>query len=106
MLDTRMEPAVARDMVKGAADPLHSEFRLSGPMLLNLTRLESWSPDVLLLRSFRQFQAERDAPAQLRKAALLRVLPVPLHVCPGFTHVYRVLERMPTILKRCHQHVS
>ena len=73
MLDTRMDPAVAKDMVKGAADPLHSEFRLSGPMLLNLTRLESWSPDTLLMRSFRQFQAERNAPAQLHKAALLRV---------------------------------
>ncbi len=73
MLDTRMEPAVAKEMVKGAADPLHSEFRLSGPMLLNLTRLESWSPDALLLRSFRQFLAERGAPAQLHKAALLRV---------------------------------
>ncbi len=73
MLDTRMEPAVAKEMVKGAADPLHSEFRLSGPMLLNLTRLESWSPDALLLRSFRQFLAERSAPAQLQKAALLRV---------------------------------
>ncbi|KAK9827440.1 hypothetical protein WJX74_002542 [Apatococcus lobatus] len=72
MLDTRMEPAVAKDMVKGAADPLHSAFRLSGPMLLNLTRLESWSPDTLLMRSFRQFEAERDAPAQLRKAAALR----------------------------------
>ena len=73
MLDTRMEPAVAKDMVKGAADPLHSEFRLSGPMLLNLTRLESWSPDALLLRSFRQFLAQRGAPMQRQKAAQLRV---------------------------------
>jgi hypothetical protein len=28
MLDTKLEPAIAKDMLRGAADPLWSEFRL------------------------------------------------------------------------------
>ena len=39
MLDTRLEPAVARDMVKGAADPLYSAFHLGYNMLLNILRV-------------------------------------------------------------------
>ena len=40
MLDTRLEPAVAREMVQGAPDTLRSEFHLGYNMLLNLLRCE------------------------------------------------------------------
>ena len=36
MLDHRMEPSAAKDMIKGAADPLYSEFHLQYGMLLNM----------------------------------------------------------------------
>lgn len=36
MLDTKLEPAVAKDMLRGAADPLWSEFRLG------YVTLDSW----------------------------------------------------------------
>lgn len=44
MLDTRLEPAVAKDMIKGAPDVMHSEFHLKYAMLLNLTRMEAGDP--------------------------------------------------------------
>jgi len=39
-----MEPAVARDMIKGAADPLLSAFYLRYSMLLALARVEVQPP--------------------------------------------------------------
>ena len=56
MIDTRMEPAVARSMVQGAPDTLHSEFHLSYAMLLNLLLSDASEPESLLKASFRQFQ--------------------------------------------------
>lgn len=41
MMDTRLEPPVAKDMIKGAPDFLYSEFHLTYSMLLNLLR---WGP--------------------------------------------------------------
>ena len=38
MLDTKMEPAIAKEMIRGAPDTLHSEFHLEYSMLLNLLR--------------------------------------------------------------------
>lgn len=38
MMDTRLEPPVAKDMIKGAPDFLCSEFHLTYSMLLNLLR--------------------------------------------------------------------
>ena len=38
MMDTKLEPAVAKDMMKGAPDTLYSEFHLTYSMLLNLLK--------------------------------------------------------------------
>lgn len=73
MLDTRMEPAVARGMVQGAPDTLHSEFHLSYTMLLNLLLGEMADPESLLRASFRQFQMERSLPDLQRRVAALTV---------------------------------
>lgn len=61
MLDTKMEPSVAREMVKGAPDVLTSSFHLGYNMLLNLGLVggEGAQPADLMAQSFRQFQVRR-----------------------------------------------
>jgi len=56
MLDEKMEPAVAKGMLKGVADRLNSAFHLSYNMILNLLRVEGISPEYMLERCFYQFQ--------------------------------------------------
>ncbi|KAL4426270.1 hypothetical protein ABPG77_009885, partial [Micractinium sp. CCAP 211/92] len=63
MMDTRLDPPVAKDMIKGAPDFLYSEFHLTYSMLLNLLRVEGVDPETLMSRSYRQFQLERGLPA-------------------------------------------
>ncbi|KAF9912565.1 ATP-dependent RNA helicase mtr4 [Linnemannia zychae] len=62
MLDQKMEPAVAQGMVLGTADPLNSAFYLSYYMILNLMRIEGFSPDYMLEKCFHQFQTSGDIP--------------------------------------------
>lgn len=69
-----MEPAVARNMLKGLPDTLHSEFRLSYSMLLNLMRGEGRMPArELLAASFKQFQVEQALPALKLRVEKLQV---------------------------------
>jgi ATP-dependent RNA helicase DOB1 len=71
MIDEKMEPAVAKDILKGTADPLNSAFHLGYNMLLNLMRVEGGDPERMMQLSFHQFQNERAAPAmQLELRAL------------------------------------
>ncbi|KAJ9531849.1 hypothetical protein QJQ45_022039, partial [Haematococcus lacustris] len=57
MLDTKLEPAIAKEMIKGAPD------NLTYHMLLNLMRVvEGVNPEDLMSLSFRQFQVERSLP--------------------------------------------
>ncbi|CAA7047412.1 unnamed protein product [Microthlaspi erraticum] len=62
MVDEKMEPAVAKSMLKGSADALNSAFHLSYNMLLNQLRSEEGDPENLLRNSFFQFQADRAIP--------------------------------------------
>ncbi|KAG2247299.1 hypothetical protein Bca52824_086927 [Brassica carinata] len=62
MVDEKMEPAVAKSMLKGSADSLNSAFHLSYNMLLNQLRSEDGDPENLLSNSFFQFQADRAIP--------------------------------------------
>ncbi|CAK9262411.1 unnamed protein product [Sphagnum jensenii] len=62
MLDEKLEPAIAKSMVKGSADPLNSAFHLGYNMLLNQMRCEESNPEELLRRSFHQFQCDRALP--------------------------------------------
>jgi ATP-dependent RNA helicase DOB1 len=64
-----MEPAIAKDMVKGAPDPLTSAFALRYSQLLALARVEGASPEQLLGSSFRQWQLQRSLPALEARAA-------------------------------------
>lgn len=56
MIDEKMEPQVAKGMVKGQADRLDSAFHLGYNMILNLMRVEGISPEFMLENSFYQFQ--------------------------------------------------
>ncbi|TKA24691.1 hypothetical protein B0A50_05679 [Salinomyces thailandicus] len=56
MIDEKMEPAVAKDIVRGEQDKLNSAFYLGYNMILNLMRVEGISPEFMLERCFFQFQ--------------------------------------------------
>jgi len=71
MLDEKMEPAVCKDILYGAPDPLNSSYRISYNMLLNLMRVEDVDPEYLLRASFHQFQREKDAPGLIADAESL-----------------------------------
>jgi ATP-dependent RNA helicase DOB1 len=72
MIDEKMEPAAAKEILKGTADALNSAFHLGYNMLLNLQRMEGGDPERMMALSFHQFQAERAAPAM--EAELVRLL--------------------------------
>lgn len=56
MLDEKMEPAVAKNMLKGEANALDSAFYLTYSMILNMIRVEGAVPEMILEKSFYQFQ--------------------------------------------------
>lgn len=68
MLDEKMDPAVCKEILYGAPDPLNSSYKISYNMLLNLMRVEDVDPEYLLRASFHQFQREQAAPALIAKA--------------------------------------
>jgi ATP-dependent RNA helicase DOB1 len=57
MIDSKMDPATAKDMLRGTPDPLYSEFHLTYPMLINMLRVEGANVEDLIQRSYRQFQS-------------------------------------------------
>jgi hypothetical protein len=62
MLDEKMEPAVAKGMLQGEADSLDSAFHLTYNLLLSQMRCQDSTPEDLLQRSYKQFQADRALP--------------------------------------------
>ncbi|CAK1362971.1 unnamed protein product [Cercospora beticola] len=56
MIDEKMDPPVAKEIVKGEQDKLNSAFHLGYNMILNLMRVEGISPEFMLERCFFQFQ--------------------------------------------------
>ncbi|ODV84077.1 hypothetical protein CANARDRAFT_9070 [[Candida] arabinofermentans NRRL YB-2248] len=67
MIDEKMEPQVAKGMVKGVADRLDSAFHLGYNMILNLMRVEGISPEFMLQNSFFQFQNTVSVPILTKK---------------------------------------
>jgi ATP-dependent RNA helicase DOB1 len=66
MANAKVEPDVAKSMLKGESDALHSAFHLTYTMILNLLRVEGIPPEQMLERSFFQFQNGAKIP-QLEK---------------------------------------
>ncbi|VDN02519.1 unnamed protein product [Thelazia callipaeda] len=56
IVDQQMGEDVAKQIIKGAPDPLNSQFRLTYNMVLNLLRVEGINPEFMLENSFYQFQ--------------------------------------------------
>ncbi|PVU99368.1 hypothetical protein BB559_000780 [Furculomyces boomerangus] len=67
MVDEKMDPPVAMGMVKGNPDHLFSAFHLSYNMILNLMRVEMFTPEFMLEHSFHQFQAGSNLPILEKK---------------------------------------
>jgi len=59
----KLEPDVAKQILKGKSDPLYSTFHLGYNMLLNMMRIEDIHPEDIIMKSFHQFQNERDLPS-------------------------------------------
>lgn len=71
MVDEKMEPHVAMQLLKGEADKLTSAFHVTYNMLLNLLRVEELNPEYMLERSFFQFQHRAAVPELEDKRAKL-----------------------------------
>lgn len=63
MCDEKLEPSAAKSMVKGEADRLDSAFHLGYNMVLNLMKVETYTPEFMLERCFFQFQSNAGIPA-------------------------------------------
>lgn len=62
MCDEKLEPTIAKDMIKGEADRLDSAFHLGYNMVMNLMKVEGISPEYMLERCFYQFQSSSGIP--------------------------------------------
>jgi ATP-dependent RNA helicase DOB1 len=62
MVDEKLEPFAAKEMIKGEADRLDSAFHLGYNMVLNLMKVEGISPEYMLERCFYQFQSAANIP--------------------------------------------
>ncbi|CAG8458277.1 12786_t:CDS:10 [Ambispora leptoticha] len=71
MVTEKMDPSVIKNMIKGEADHLTSAFQLKYVMILNMTRVEGFSPEYILQRSFYQFQNTASLPALEEELARL-----------------------------------
>ncbi|KAJ5711580.1 rRNA-processing arch domain-containing protein [Penicillium malachiteum] len=60
MVGEEMDPAVAKEIVRGEQDRLNSAFHLGYNMILNLMRVEGISPTFMLQQCFKQFQGSSD----------------------------------------------
>lgn len=69
MIEERMEPAIAKEIVRGEQDKLNSAFYLGYNMILNLMRVEGISPEFMLERCFFQFQNSASVP-QLERGTM------------------------------------
>ena len=55
MANKKLEPEVAKDILKGKSDALYSSFHLGYNMLLNMMRIEDILPEDIIMQSFHQF---------------------------------------------------
>lgn len=69
MVGEEMDPAVAKEIVRGEQDRLNSAFHLGYNMVLNLMRVEGISPEFMLEKCFHQFQNTAGV-AELEKGTL------------------------------------
>ncbi|KAF1347800.1 rRNA-processing arch domain-containing protein [Delphinella strobiligena] len=73
MIDEKLDPAVAKEIVRGEQDKLNSAFYLGYNMILNLMRVEGISPEFMLERCFFQFQNTASVAGLEKKLAELEL---------------------------------
>lgn len=72
MIDEKVSPAAAKEVVQGKPDPINSAFHLTYNMVLNLLRVEEINPEYMLERSFYQFQNQSSIPEFYEKVQNLQ----------------------------------
>ncbi|KAJ2965863.1 hypothetical protein NQ176_g10417 [Zarea fungicola] len=72
MIDDKLEPDTAKEIVTGQQDRLNSAFYLGYNMILNLLRIEAISPEFMLERCFHQFQNAASVPSLERELMALQ----------------------------------
>lgn len=72
MIDDKLEPDTAKEIVTGHQDRLNSAFYLGYNMILNLLRIEAISPEFMLERCFHQFQNAASVPSLERELMSLQ----------------------------------
>jgi len=105
MVDEKMDSAVAKELVKGKADPMNSAFHLTYNMVLNLLRVEQINPEYILERSFFQFQNFLNIPTLYDKVCKAEEeedqIIVPDHdLVQGY---YRTKEKIDALLVEKHE---
>ncbi|KAJ1929260.1 ATP-dependent RNA helicase mtr4 [Tieghemiomyces parasiticus] len=100
MLGEKMEPASAKEMIKGQADPLNSAFHLSYNMILNLMRVEGVSPEYMLKKCFYQFQNTARVPVMEQRLAALKAErdAIAIDDEPAVTQVYQLRTQLRAFL--------
>ncbi|ORX86527.1 antiviral helicase [Anaeromyces robustus] len=63
MLDEKIDSEYAKDMIKGSPNELKSAFHIRYSMILNLLLLEPYKPEVILEKSFYQYQNRLKEPS-------------------------------------------
>ena len=80
MVDQKMEPEIAKSMLKGNMDPLNSTFHIGYNMLLNLMRMEGAKPEEMIKKSFHQFQSNKAYPEVIEKLNELKAKLAEFHI--------------------------
>jgi ATP-dependent RNA helicase DOB1 len=71
MIDQKIEPDVAKGMLKGVSDSLDSAFHLTYTMILNLSRVDGVPPEYMLQNSFHQYQNTTKIPEIQKEIQIL-----------------------------------
>lgn len=93
MVNDKMSPAVGRDLVKGAPDPINSAFHLTYNMVLNLLRVEEINPEYMMERSFHQFQNYSNVPKLFQSMNLEGIREKNLLVLRSYVFHFSRIER-------------
>ncbi|TFY77707.1 hypothetical protein EWM64_g6305 [Hericium alpestre] len=111
MCDEKLEPAAAKDMIKGEADRLDSAFHIGYNMVLNLLKIEVISPEYMLEHCFLQFQSRSSLPKLENEVARLEEsensMDIPNEVLVAQYYDYRrLLDQMSATFREIITHPS
>ncbi|CAO1370413.1 unnamed protein product [Diamesa tonsa] len=108
MMDEKVSPATAREIVLGKADPINSAFYLTYNMVLNLLRVEEINPEYMLERSFFQFQNQSSIPDLYKKVKLKQKAFDANHIKDeaSVASYHHIREQLDSLGKQFHSFVT